>query len=303
MKGLLIHRGKANLPEIYAYKKFFADLSISMIDIHIDNLKDYDLRYYDFIWIFMGVDTIKDKNIYRIHDYRSLSTPPFPRIKNFLKKIINKEPNLRVFLNEAVKDKFSFKDKVPFTLIDMGIDEIFFQDYSNIKKKFKFGYVGEITKNRGMDKFLDNFLTSSFRNEEILLVGKCEHSIYKKFSKYGNITFTGKVSYTEVPELLAKAEYGINYIPYKYPYIFQTSTKLYEYCAMGIKIITISTPVIRKFINENNASFFILDENFKNFCMPEIENFNYITPSMEEYSWENVIEKSGIVNILKKHLQ
>lgn len=304
MKGLLIHRGKANLPEIYAYKKFFKNSDIPLTDIRIEYLKDYDIGNYNFIWMFMGLDTIKTKHMFKIHDYRSLSTPPFPKAKDFLKKIINPKPHIRVFLNNNIKEKFNFKDNVPSTTIDMGIDGKFFlQNSSNKEKDFKFIYTGEIVKNRGIDKLLYHFINSDLKHERFLLIGEYEINIYREFSKYNNIIFTGQVPHLDIPDLLTKAEYGINFIPYKYPYIFQTSTKLYEYCAVGLKIITTNNVVIQKFLDENNASFFILDKNLKNFNIAQIESFNYITPSMEEYSWENVIEKSDIVNILKKHLQ
>ena len=170
MKGLLIHSGKANLPEIYAYKKFFKNLNISLTDIRIEQLKAHNIGNYDFIWMFMGIDTIKTKHIFKIHDYRSLSTPPFPKVKDFLKKVINPKPHIRVFLNNNIKEKFNFKDNVPSTTIDMGIDEMFFLNYSsNEKKEFKFVYVGEITKNRKMDKFLYNFIKSDLKHEQFLL--------------------------------------------------------------------------------------------------------------------------------------
>lgn len=295
IKILFIRSKNAFLPEIDAYINFFNKTSEFLA---FDSSKvegDINLDDYDIIWEFKGLGGVNNSNKIVVHEYASLSTGLFPKIKNSIKKFNNRKPDLRVFLNERVASEFNFVDDVPSIFRDMGFNEKLFK-VNDTDKEYKFVYVGAVTKKRHMDKFLKNYVKNN--NGKICLVGNVEESIYNKFKKNKNICFYGSVPYEQVPGIVSKAEYGINYIPDKYPFNIQTSTKLIEYIALGLKIITTDYYWVRQFEKDNNCSFYKLLTNQK-FNQNEIENFEFSNNiNLEKYYWDEIIKNSGIYSEL-----
>jgi glycosyltransferase involved in cell wall biosynthesis len=296
-KILFIRTNKAFLPEIDAYIDYF-NKTKEFKAFDSSKIKDFKLDEFDVIWEFKGFGGVKknqNQNQILVHEYASLSTGKFPILKNFIKSKFNPKPDLRVFLNKNVKDGFCFNDGINFCYRDMGIDERFILQ-GDIKKEYDFVYVGSIGKAREMDKFLKLFVEKD--NGTLCLVGNVEDEIYHEFKKYRNLIFTGKVPYSEVPQIASKAEYGINFIPDKYPFNVQTSTKLLEYLALGLKIITTDYYWVRQFEKDNNCSFYKIPTNHK-FNQNEIENFEFrCNINLEKYYWDEVIKNSGIYSEL-----
>ncbi|MFH1714800.1 MAG: hypothetical protein ABH857_01215 [Elusimicrobiota bacterium] len=293
-KVLLINKGRAYLPEIQAYKKYFND-NINFNFYDSQDISDYNQNEFDILWYFMGIDTANHNKIV-VHEYGSLSAGVFPRLKNNIKKVINKKPDLRIFLNNAVKNGFNFSDDVPFCMRDMGVDDIFYAESGD--KEYDFVYIGQITRERQIDKLLDVF-KNKLKNKTILLIGSVEDELKKAYS-CDNIIYFGRLPYYDIPIIASKARYGINFVPDKYPYNKQTSTKLLEYCAMNLNIITLSCDWSLKFEKQHNAAFYNLTNDLSNFAMNEIEDFEYKTPDISDLTWTNIIKNSGIEEALRK---
>jgi glycosyltransferase involved in cell wall biosynthesis len=293
-KVLLIHKGISYLPEIEAYKNHFNGKSefelINCIDIN-----DYHLNNYDILWYFTGFDREKADRI-KIHEYNSISTGQLPRVKNTVKKLINIRPDLRIFLNELVRDEFSFKDDVPCSLRDMGIAEHFFSESK--EKEYDFVYLGTISKERKIDRLLDLF-KKKLSGKSIVLIGFVPDDIYNKYKSTKNIKFTGKIKYYEVPKLASKAIYGINMIPDVYPFNLQTSTKLLEYCALNLKIVSTRYAWVGQFEKMTHSKFFYFDDSLLDIDLDVLKDFNFKTPDVRSYAWQNVIQTSGIEEKLK----
>src|ERR1043165_2428962 len=103
-----IHPGKSFLPELEAYKKFFAAKKIDTIEIDGEPREETNA---DVEWHFMGTDSKRStsKSVI-IHEYASASTAPFSNAKNIIKRVYNRKPDYRLFLNNYVKGAFNFKD-------------------------------------------------------------------------------------------------------------------------------------------------------------------------------------------------
>lgn len=297
IKILFKRSENAFLPEIDAYIKYF-DKTNEFKAFDSAKLKNnFQFKDFDVIWEFKGFGGIKPNDRILVHDYASLSTGKFPRFKNLLKSKLNPKPDLRIFLNENVKDGFSFNDNVEYCFRDMGIDEKFLQ-VKNSKKEYDFVYVGSISKVRGIDKMLKKFVEKN--NGKLCLVGNVEDDIYSKYKSNKDIIFTGKVPYSEVPEIASKAVYGINFIPNKYPFNIQTSTKLLEYLALGLKIITTDYKWVRQFEEKNNCTFYKLDYNNLYFDIKAINKYKFILNfNGEEFIWKNIIDNSQILEKIK----
>ena len=178
----------------------------------------------------------------------------------------------------------------------MGIDKSFIQTKSN-NKEYDFVYVGSMSKAREFDKFLKVFTQKN--NGKLCLIGNVNDSIYKKYKNNKDLIFTGKVPYSEVPRIASKAVYGINFVPDKYPYNVQTSTKLLEYLALGLKVITTDYQWVKKFENEQMCLFYKLDYYNLNFDIEDINKFAFKSNfNAENYTWDRIIEKSGMIEKL-----
>lgn len=292
MKILFVRTGKAFLPEIDAYVKYFNKLE--GFEAYDSQLLDenYSIDDFDVIWEFKGFGGVRDVNKVIVHDYASLSTGSFPKVKNNLKKWLNPKPNLRVFLNQAVRQGFNFNDDIEFCYRDMGIDERFLSVKSE-EKEYDFVYVGSICKGRGMDRFLAEFTRKP--QGKLCLIGNVEDDIYNEYKHNKDLVFTGSVPYGEVPIIASKAVYGINYIPDKYPFNIQTSTKLLEYLALGLKVITTDYQWVRDFEKRHGCSFYKLNLKQDGFNRDYIESYDYKSNfAVENHLWDVVLENSGL---------
>lgn len=290
------------LPEIEIYKSFLEKKGV-IVDIKNISKVNKEIKEYNIIWNFMGIDLKKySQNQYIIHDYRSASSRCFPKIRDKIKIIINVKPNLRIFLNKDLEKYYNFKDNIKSLNIDMGINDLFFHIDKKIAKKYKFVYLGEINKRRGINKLLEWFVKSEFKNESFLLIGPYDLKIYKKYKKYKNLNFLGKIKYKEVPEYLSLCEYAFNIIPNRFPFNFQTSTKLLEYLALNLKVISNKTNFTKRLLKENLDLDFITINAYEEITTELLENFNFKFTNMKKYSWENIL-KNKINLIINEYLK
>ncbi|MER2009356.1 MAG: glycosyltransferase, partial [Psychrobacillus sp.] len=214
------------------------------------------------------------------------------RVKDCIKKHVNIQPQGRIFLNEHVKQQFNFKDQVPSITRDMGIDSSFFQ--TDCAKEYEFVYIGDMNEQRQLDKLLESFRNSPFT---ILMIGTPNDRLFNEFKSEKNIIFTGRVSYKEVPLLASKAVYGVNFIPNKQPYNEQTSTKLLEYCALNLKIVTTNYSWVRRFEQQEKASFYKISTHQK-IDFDILLKHEYRTPNVDKYEWNKVLDNADLVRFL-----
>ena len=297
-KILCIHSGISYLPEIEAYKKYFKKYNIEFTDSYKDLNNNYNIDDFDLLLHIMGTDFMNNDKP-KIHDYTSLSTGKYTFIKNKIKRYFNQKPVLRLFLNENVKNKMKFNDGILYLIRDMGVDNNFF-NIIDAKKKFDFVYLGSVTKDRKIPELLYKF-KNELQSSTLLVVGSVPYDIFDSFKSVGNITFSGKVKYEDVPKLVSTADYGINLIPNIYPFNIQTSTKLLEYCALGLKIITTNYKWANEFENKYSGSFFKIDEDLNNFKIEDIKSYNFKTPNIDELEWISMFDKIDLhKNIINK---
>lgn len=154
LRILFIRSRKAFLPEIDAYMKYFGKKNEFEAFDSFDLKNNYEIDGVAIIWEFKGFRGMNNTDKVLLHEYASLSTGHFPRLKNRLKVIFNPKPHPRVFLNETVRHEFDLKDDVDYCYRDMGIDESFLH-LRTIGKEYDFVYVGSVSKNREIDVFYE----------------------------------------------------------------------------------------------------------------------------------------------------
>jgi len=284
---------KAYLPEIDAYIKYFNKNGQFKAYDSAQLNTIIDPNEFDIVWEFKGFGGLKKGNskFLLVHEYASLSTGSYPVIKNLLKAKMNPKPDLRVFLNEDVRKGFPFHDNIEFCYRDMGIEPSFLEVKSE-HKEFDFVYVGAVSKARNIDRLLA--IVNEKKLGKLCLIGNVDPDLYERYKSNKDFIFTGKVPYNHVPGIASKAVYGINYIPNKYPYNLQTSTKLLEYLALGLNILTTDYSWVRKFEQNNGCSFYKLRDH-SDFDMKMISSFPFASnANLENFIWDNVIKDSKV---------
>lgn len=294
-----IHNDKSFLPEIAAYQRYFSGYNITCISRKRNEHTKMD-RQVD--WFFMGSDlTPREPGVYKIHEYLSASTPPGGWWKDRLKRYLNARPDYRLYLNSFVKERLSFRDHVPYGFRDMGL---WLEHYENsavaVEKKFDFIHTGTISKDMGFERLLDHFTAGApLANHSLLVVSKHYEALQEGYKASRNILFTGPVDQPGVRELIAQARFAINYKPDVIPYNRQTSTKLLEYGACHIPIITTHAQWIHDFQRQYGGNYFFLEPDLSNFTWEKVNAFKYGYPDLSAWGWEEQIKKSGVIAFLQ----
>lgn len=275
----------AYTPEAYAYEKYLKKLGHQIqLDYELD--PDNDINIY-----FMGTRPFwkkKEGRAIEIHEYQSLSTPPHAHLKNFAKKIVNKKPSGRIFLNNFVHHDLNFTDDVPYIYRDMGVDDALFQSPSE-NPLYDIIYCGSIAGRNGLIEVLRRLAG----NYKVVVVGQVS-DLERSLLKHENITILGRIERSNLPEFYRNARFGLNYTPDIYPYNIQTSTKTLEYLASGLQVISNRYLWAEQFFNNINYKPFWLDQIDSNIYME-----NNI-PEMDLFKWDNILNEVDFGNFINR---
>ena len=283
------------LPEISAYIRYLEEVYPQVKPYVSTDIKGYHPKDFDIVWRFMGRDFGKGGN-YVVHEYNSLSAGRLPRVKNVIKSFVSARPDRRVFLNKIVRHGFMFNDAIPYSYRDMGIAASFFE--AEKKPEFDFVYAGSIHRGPEVMSFLDYF-AENIKDATILIVGSVNRDILVRYRPYTHIHFAGRSHYDDVASFIAKGRYGLNLIPDYYPYNVQTATKVWEYCALGMPIVSMKYRWSEQFEKKRDGKFFWLEKDYANLNMAAIKDFEFKTPDASKRRWKTVIENSGVFDFLK----
>lgn len=278
----------AYTPEAYAYEKFLNKHGHSVqLDYELD--PNNDLNIY-----FMGMRPFWKSNKGRaleIHEYQSLSTPPYAKLKNYSKRIINKKPVGRIFLNSFVRNDLAFNDNIPFIYRDMGVDEALFQSPSK-NPLYDIVYCGSISGRSGL---IETLLRLA-KIYKVVVVGRITEQ-EQALLQVKNITLLGQVSRDQLPEIYRNARFGLNYTPDLYPFNIQTSTKTLEYLASGLGLISNRYTWIENFAKQHALSVKWLG----NFNLDLSSSIKSTTFDIRCYSWDVILNNTAFCEFLESY--
>ncbi|WP_414043554.1 hypothetical protein [Macrococcus animalis] len=298
IKIAILHEGKAYMPEIDAYASYLNDSGEFIVDVVSKSNQITD--EYDIVWKVMGLDRNRSEKQALIHEYNTITVGKNAKVKDFLKKLLNTKPDGRIFQNKKVHQVFNFKDNQPFIYRDMGISKQYFIQ-GDVKKEYDFVYIGTMDPSRELNKMLEMFKKNS--DLSIILIGTPDPGLEKEFGNLPNVHFVGRVPYEELPLTAAKARFGMNYIPDVFPFNKQTSTKLLEYCALNLNVVTTSYEWVNNFESVNNGKFFKLNSDLSNLTREELEAFNFVTPDLSHLEWNNLLKEAELIPFIKAVLE
>jgi glycosyltransferase involved in cell wall biosynthesis len=288
-----VHTGDAYLPELQAYQVFIeAAGHQAQVHRHMDTLPD-DAAV---LWWMCGRVSVelaqRFPKAFHIHEYASASVPPLARLKDQVKRWRQAVPQYRIFQNAWVQQRMGFTDTVPCEFRDMGISGDFFAAPAGTgKAEFDFVYLGEMQR---LQHFLPVFEGLAQAGRQVLLIGQIPQQLALQLQPYSNIACTGRVPHGQVPALLRRARFGLNLVPNQLPYTRQTSTKLLEYCAAGLPVVSTDYAWVRDFERQHSARFAYLPfhataQGYRALVGAELEERQLLVPDVRALAWPSLL--------------
>jgi len=281
---------KAYMPEAYAYRDYLTKAGFQVKLDYYKALNDVDIKIRFMGIALPGIFSHNPNGIPEIHEYASLSVPPFGSIKDIIKARINRKPVARIFQNPLIKKSLPFNDQIPWIFRDMGVDKGFFTK-PNPYPEFDLVYCG--AERIGLDRVLK--LLGSYQLK-ILVIGKMSKNFISAFDVNDQIVFYGSAERNRLPALFRNCRLGLNFTPNNYPFNYQTSTKTLEYCAAGLGIISNRYYWVEQFEKSRKGRFLWLENIHER---SDIEQFEFTTPDVQDLEWNKLLDKASFGSFIR----
>jgi hypothetical protein len=292
---ILVHfvrNGPSYLPELDAYAAFINARGHQAL-IHPDS--STVPTNAQVVWWMCGrvpaSEARRLRQAFQIHEYASASVPPKAWLKDQVKHWTQPKPDYRIFQNGSVRERMGFNDGVPHALRDMGVADSFLNASSiNASAEFDLVYLGEMNR---LLPFLALLHCIHDAGRTLLLIGDVPDELRSQLP--ASVTCTGRVMHTDVPAQLRRARYGLNLVSNVVPYNQQTSTKVLEYCAVGLPVVSNDYAWVRYFAAHYEGNFHLLRDDpasWPHSFGEALEAYPYIVPStlnMQSLAWSNVL--------------
>ena len=299
----LLSPTSAVAPEIPALARFL-DAAEGFQSMLHETEASIDPAQTDVVYRMMGMaPRWVATRVPEVHDYASLSTGRLPRAKNHLKRIANRQPLLRSFLSPFVRDELGFTDHVPFIERDMGVPASFFEARratweAPASYEFDLIYVGSLSATRAVHQMVEHAVGADLT---VLLVGEPAPGLVDRFRHTPLVQFAGQVPQHEIPAQCGRAWAGVSQVPDVYPLSRQTPTKILEYCALGMPVVTNSTTWARTYQRSSGASFLTV-ASWSGLSKSDVHGFGYRLPDVAVPSWDEVFAMADVLGALRRVL-
>ncbi len=300
--SVLVHfvrNGPAYLPELDAYVAF---IQAHGQDALIHDTCDTVPANAQVVWWMCGrvprAQAHRLRHAFHIHEYTSASVPPHARLKDWVKHWTQPKPDYRIFQNGWVRERMGFSDGVPSSLRDMGVASVFLEPLPQAPIcEFDLVYLGEMHR---LLPFLPLLQTIHEAGRTLLLIGDLPDTLRSQLAP--SVTCVGRVAHADVPTQLRRARFGLNLVSNTEPYNQQTSTKLLEYCAVGLPVVTNDYAWVRYFVAHYQANLHVLHDDpstWPHSFGEALEAYPYAVPDVRDLAWPKLLRALPIW----KHLQ
>ncbi|WP_310626564.1 glycosyltransferase [Limnohabitans sp.] len=298
-----VRNGPAYLPELDAYVAFITSHGHQAL-VHEDSTSVPSNA--QVVWWMCGrvssTQARRLKNAFHIHEYASASVPPHARLKDWVKHWTQPKPDYRIFQNGWVRDRMGFNDGVPHTLRDMGVAQAFFdaaapalpvasyEDDAPARippNTFDLVYLGEMTR---LLPFLPLLQAIRAAGRSLLLIGEVPDALREQLP--ASVTCTGRVPHADVPMQLRRARFGLNLVSNIAPYNQQTSTKLLEYCAVGLPVVSNDYAWVRYFAAHYQGNLHLLRDapsTWPHSLGQALDAYPYLVPDVRALVWPQLL--------------
>jgi glycosyltransferase involved in cell wall biosynthesis len=288
-----VRGGPAYLPEIDAYADFIRAHGHQAL-VH-DSGSTVPLNAQVVWWMCGRVPSAEArrlKHAFHIHEYASTSAPPKAWLKDLVKHWTQPTPDYRLFQNGWVRERMGFNDGVPHALRDMGVAQAFFDVAAPTRippNEFDLVYLGEMNR---LLPFVPLLQSIHDAGRTLLLVGDVPEALRVQLPV--SVMCTGRVPHVDVPGHLRRARFGLNLVGNIEPYNQQTSTKLLEYCAVGLPVVSNDYAWVRYFAAHYQGNFHLLRDDPSSWQLSfgdALEAYPYVVPDVRELAWPKLLEK------------
>lgn len=222
-----------------------------------------------------------------VADVPSRSTGFSRKMRDRLKGAINHKPDIALFLNDYVAGSGIAKKSTLKIYRSMGYRSELVRDIPR-KRDIEAIYAGTLNRPEVMSTL--NFLAES--GLRISVVGSAGIE-----GAHPEIDFLGRKSQEETYDIYARSIYGLNIVPDIEPFKFQDSTKLIEYCAMNLRVLSTRYSWVTEFEKLHGARFlFLSNETTKE----EIQSFPYKSADVRSLSWTHILAETRLAEEILK---
>jgi len=289
-----IHPGRSYLPELAAYQAF---LQFRGHDAVIHTRPEDVPQQAAVLWWMCGTvphaAASRHAKAWQVHEYASASVPPLAWLKDKAKAWRQPRPQYRIFQNEWVRHRMGFTDAVPCEFRDMGISTDFLEARALPRAPaYDFVYLGDMHR---LARFRPLLRGLEQAGRSLLLIGDVPEDLQNWLGARPFATLAGRIPHSDVAALLTRARYGLNLVPDKAPYHQQTSTKLLEYCAVGLPVVSTDYAWVRRFEQAVRARFVYVPEaaaaaEYARLLGPGLDDLPQAPASVPQRTWQGVLE-------------
>lgn len=270
----------AFLPEIDAYADYFSGYGVQ-VSVHPKG--HYNADDYDAVLLFHGFHPFWGKYPkIIIGEYHSLSVGKFGRLKDALKRIFNVRSDFYIFLNSKVRKGLRFKHSSSVIYREMG----YYADLIKSPRTLDFDIVYSGSMRKGVEATLMRLADMGL---SLAVVGN------SKEITHDNISCYGRVSVAKSYEIVGRAKYGLNITPDIFPLNVQDSTKVIEYCALGLGVITNKYEWVSSFELSRNAQFIDIEDVLAG---RELFELPFTVPDVSDLEWSRVLNRTKLAQRL-----
>lgn len=270
---------RAHLPEAEAYRRFLRGLQFDGLERNVTIL----VRFMGFEFfqskLRRGADIV-------IADYPSASTGNFRRSKDWVKRQFNARADLTVACGEYVLHH-STPHVAPYVTREMG----YFAEnvHPQTNPDYDVIYAGSLNRPGTRDAI-----------ERLSRLGlKVAVASGDTLSNLPAVTHHGNLNIADLYELYSRCRLGLNVVPNSLPFALQASTKVIEYCAAGLGVITSQSPWIRQFQTNRGGYFMDLEAATS---IKAIMSFPYRPAAVADLNWQTIFERSRLRSAIEERL-
>lgn len=277
MKICIVSPGRSYSPDSLAYQDFFSSEGHEcVLRDSSESLEDSDVAilvsgFYPFWRSYPPVVVV---------EYRSLSTGSFRVLKDLMKRVFNKRGDVYVFLNDYVRRGSFFRASAQHVIRPMGYFQVN-RPLPTALREFDVVYAGSVRP--GVKSAIEKLAGVGLG---VLVLGDFSGPFH------ANVTVVPSVPVREVSHYLDRARIGLNFIPPRHPYIHQDSTKVLDYVARGLGVISNDYPWVNQFFSSRGGKFLRLEAVDS---AESVRNFEFVSPEIVDLSWAQVLESSGLL--------
>jgi hypothetical protein len=298
-----VRNGPSYLPELDAYTAYLSTLGCAS---HIHDQSKTVPTDAQVVWWICGRVPLREawrlRHAFQVHEYTSASVPPHAWLKDQVKHWTQPRPDYRIFQNGWVRERMGFGYEVPHALRDMGVAPHFFDiarpavQATLPEPEFDLVYLGEMGR---LLPFLPVLQSIHDAGRSVLLVGDVPDNVRTQLPP--SVTCAGRVPHTQVPRQLRRARFGLNLVSNVEPYNQQTSTKLLEYCAAGLRVVSNDYAWVRYFATQHEGNFHLLHDEpntWQHSFGEALDAYPYVVPDVSKLAWPEVLKALPIWSLL-----